>query len=688
MEQPTVSEAEIEAQGHTRGVSSVLAAATRGVTLRSLLITGILVPINDWWLFQMQDVWAVGNPTILSLYFNVVFILAVLTVLNSVVRRFAPILALAQAELLVIYTLLSITTSCAAYDFLHWIPPAMAGVAYPTHGVTVANRWEEIFFHHLPLDMTVRDQYSLKYMHEGGVRFYSDPAFWRPWVRPALLWILTLCLLWAGPLGLAVLFRRRWIEVERLTFPIVQLPFEMTREKPTLFKQKVLWTAFSIAFVINLMNGLKVIKPIFPAIPVKVGWDPGGGRSFDISRGILDSPWNAATSISIAFYPMIIGFGLLIPTELSISCVVFFFLFKAQLVATRWLGYQGKPEFPFLKEQSLGGYLGILIFSLWVGRQYYADLARRVLKRDPERDSQEPVSYRTAALLFLGCFAALGVLAMSLGPTGRKFGAGMIWWQAIFHWGMYFVLTLVCGRIRAEMGLPVHEIERLGPTVLLGNVFGVITGGKVSQARVRSLTVASLFFPLSRGMRSIAFPHQVEGMKLMDRAGGSQSRLFKAMLGTLVVGMFVAWAIYLPTMYHYGAAAKMRQYTGWHTGETWGQLVNWIEAPQGVAWHRIIPTIIGFVAYFILMSVKMRFSWWPLHPIGLALSSTWYMHHMWCPFLIAWTVKVLATRYGGHGGTRALAPIAYGLILGDVISGCGWTIYGAITQKEVYAFWN
>jgi len=126
MEQPTVSEAEIEAQGHTRGVSSVLAAATRGVTLRSLLITGILVPINDWWLFQMQDVWAVGNPTILSLYFNVVFILAVLTVLNSVVRRFAPILALAQAELLVIYTLLSITTSCAAYDFLHWIPPAMA----------------------------------------------------------------------------------------------------------------------------------------------------------------------------------------------------------------------------------------------------------------------------------------------------------------------------------------------------------------------------------------------------------------------------------------------------------------------------------------------------------------------------------------------------------------------------------
>ncbi len=24
----------------------------------------------------------------------------------------------------------------------------------------------------------------------------------------------------------------------------------------------------------------------------------------------------------------------------------------------------------------------------------------------------------------------------------------------------------------------------------------------------------------------------------------------------------------------------------------------------------------------------------------------------------------------------------------DTISGCGWTIYGALTQREVYAFWN
>jgi uncharacterized membrane protein (DUF485 family) len=258
-----------------------------------------------------------------------------------------------------------------------------------------------------------------------------------------------------------------------------------------------------------------------------------------------------------------------------------------------------------------------------------------------------------------------------------------------FFWGVYYILTLVCGRIRAEMGLPVHEIERLGPTVLLGNNYGVIHGGKPSQRAIRDLTVASLLFGIVRGMRSIAFPHQAEGFKLMERCGGSQKRLFHAMAWAVVLGMVIAWLIYLPVAYHYGAGtAKMKQYSDWHTTETYAQLVNWIEAPQGVNWSRIIPSIIGLVFYMGMMFLKTNVAWWPLHPVGFALSTTWYMHHMWCPLLIAWLVKWLVTRYAGHSGTRKLVPIAFGLILGDTISGCLWTIYGSIAQKEVYAFWN
>lgn len=654
----------------------LLRAAFRGVTRRALALTAVLAPANTWWLYQMQEVWSVGNPTILSLYFNVVFVLCLLVLLNKLLRVLRPAWALTQPELLVVYVLLSITTSCGAYDFLHWFLPNIAGVAYRA---VPENRWREVFFDYLPRAMTMQDETSLRGLYEGGTSFYTTPEAWRPWVEPASWWVVMTSLLWVAPLGLAVLFRRRWIEVEKLSYPIVQLPFEVTRDRSPYFRDRTLWLAFGIAFTINLMNGLKVIKPMFPAIPVKVAWDPGGGTGFNISQSLTEAPWNAATNVSLAFYPIIIGFGLLLPTELALSCWVFFFLFKGQLVLVRWLGLQGKPEFPFLKEQSLGGYLGILVFSLWVGRAYYADMARRVLKRDPERDSREPISYRAATMLFLLCLGGVVAIAVNM---------GMGLWQAAFLWVMYYVLTLVCGRIRAEMGLPVHEIERLGPTVLLGNVFGRRIAGE------QSLTVASLYFGISRGFRSIAFPHQAEGFKLMERSGGSTRRLFYAMAVVTVLGMAVSWLIYLPVVYQYGAGtAKMKQYSNWHTYETYNQLMSWLEEPRplalgGFAMHRVTPALLGLAFYLVMMTLKTRVSWWPLHPVGFALSTTWYMHHMWCPFFVAWVTKWLMARYAGHSGTRTLVPIAFGLILGDTISGCLWTIYGAFTQREVYAFWN
>lgn len=643
-------------------------AALRGVTLRAIALAALLAPLNIYWNFHLQSVTAVGNPTILSLYYNVVFSLAVLAVLNVALRKVAPRAALSQAELLVVYVLVSIGVSTAGCDYFHWIFPNIAGLHYRA---TPENRWEEIFFQWVPHYLTVQDERSLKWLYEGGVSFYQRPEAWRPWITPTLWWTGLLSLMLLAPLGLGMFFRRRWIEVEKLTFPIVQLPFEMTRQKPRAFADRAMWIAFGIVCGINLLNGLNALKPIFPAIPIKVGWDPGGGEGFYISPSITDAPWSSATYISLGFYPIIIGLGLLIPSELAFSCFFFFWFFKLQQVGTTWLGLNTVPEFPYLKEQSLGGYLGIIVFALWIGRRYYKGLLRQVvrLRRSPD----EPVSLTGAAGLFVVCFGGLVILALI---------HGMGLWPAVFHWSMYLILTLVVGRIRAEMGMPTHEIERLGPTVLLGNNFGVKLVGE------RSLTVASVYFSLSRGMRSIPFPHQMEGFKLMDRAGGDQRRLFFAMGGAAVVGSIMAWLIYLQVVYQYGAEAKMTQFSNWHTNETYAQLVNWLEDPKGLSVGRIVPTLLGLVFYVAMMTLNTRLPWWPIHPVGFALSSTWYMHHMWCPLAIAWVVKTLVTRYGGQAGVKRLVPIAYGLILGDTISGCLWTLYGMFTHQEVYGFWS
>ena len=64
------------------------------------------------------------------------------------------------------------------------------------------------------------------------------------------------------------LVRKQWTDRERLTFPIVQLPLAMTEPKTSLWRNKLFWMGFGIAFGIDVINGLSVYYPAIPQIPV------------------------------------------------------------------------------------------------------------------------------------------------------------------------------------------------------------------------------------------------------------------------------------------------------------------------------------------------------------------------------------------------------------------------------------
>src|SRR5947209_11222838 len=70
----------------------------RAVTWRSLLISLLLIPPNAYWLVQMERVRYSAHPTTISLFFNVVFILLVVTVLNAGLARLWPRMAMRSEE--------------------------------------------------------------------------------------------------------------------------------------------------------------------------------------------------------------------------------------------------------------------------------------------------------------------------------------------------------------------------------------------------------------------------------------------------------------------------------------------------------------------------------------------------------------------------------------------------------------
>jgi len=84
----------------------------------------------------------------------------------------------------------------------------------------------------------------------------------------------------------------------------------------------------------------------------------------------------------------------------------------------------------------------------------------------------------------------------------------------------------------------------------------------------------------------------------------------------------------------------------------------------------------------------MRVPWLPIHPAGFAVSATWTMQYMWCPLLIAWAIKSLISRYGGGQAYRRLVPIAFGLILGDLVGGVFWSAWGIHTKQQIYSIFQ
>ena len=87
-----------------QGPGQALATGPRGraLTVRAVLIACLLLPLNAYWITQMAVVRYQGHPTTVSLFFNAIFILFVLRLLNDVVRRIIPRIALQRGELIVI----------------------------------------------------------------------------------------------------------------------------------------------------------------------------------------------------------------------------------------------------------------------------------------------------------------------------------------------------------------------------------------------------------------------------------------------------------------------------------------------------------------------------------------------------------------------------------------------------------
>jgi hypothetical protein len=77
-------------------------------------------------------------------------------------------------------------------------------------------------------------------------------------------------------------------------------------------------------------------------------------------------------------------------------------------------------------------------------------------------------------------------------------------------------------------------------------------------------------------------------------------------------------------------------------------------------------TAIGFGLVFtlILTFLKLRFQWWPLHPVAYPIAIASTIQSMTLAIFGTWLFKALLMRYGGLRAHRTVLPFFLGLLAG------------------------
>lgn len=635
----------------------------RWITVLSVAI--VLMALNTGWIANSEMRTSVTEITISTLFIGVTFILFLLTLLNQLLRRLGGgRWALNQAELMLIYSMLSLSSVVAGVGHMGFFTPFLTN---PFYYATSANNWKSLWSL-LPSYIGPRDPAILKGFYAGQSTFFQLPVM-RAWAMPLLVWsAFFLTLLWMT-LCIAAIVRRRWAEQEHLRFPVVALPLEMTREDAAFYRSPLLWIGFSIPCFLHSLNTLHTIFPTVPSWPIN--------SARDLTAG-LGPPLNALSPMFGGIHPCGVGFGYLINTDVLFSVWVFYLFRKALNLLGVFLGWRdvgvgqfadGGDQFPFTPFQSWGAWTALSLAVLWQGRDYFAGYLRRALKNDSE-DEDEPMSARTAMLGFLGGFLLICIFVWSSGGS---------WWIPPVFLGLYVLLMVVLARLEGETAV-------LSPFLVWVDPQSILTGlaGTANLSRMDAIHVGMLSW-FNSDYRAAALPHQLQGFVGQKRAGGTFHRLAAMLM--LAAAISLAFALLWDLQMYYTNGAATANVNAWRIFEgskPWNDVQHYLQHPIGpnvTAWGAAAA---GAAITGLLALLRNRFVGFPLAPAAYVLNTSWANDLFWLDMLLAWILKVMVLRYGGGRGYARAMPFFLGLILGDFVTGSFWSIVSVILHLDLF----
>ena len=635
----------------------------RAFTLRALVLGVIVTTIINLWLHHAELTLsgrghsAISNTSIPLGAFDVLFALAAV---NLLVGFAAPSLRLRRGELITIYTMSAVSTVLSSSGGLHFLLPALTS---PFFFATRENRWAELFHPYIPDWMAVKDRNALT-----GFYYGNREVDWGAWLAPLASWLGFLTVFAFSTLCLSLILRRLWVDNEKLPFPTVTLPLELTREGVPLFRNRLFWAGLALTLGLQVLNTLSWNIPQVPSLNT---------RGIRLENWQLSPPWDSIASTQLSVFGFAVGIGYLLSTEVAFSCWFFFLITRAEIVWGKMSGWslgaaQGAlSAFPWIGHQGAGAYLGITLALLWMGRRYFASVWRCAIGRPPKGFEDEARVYRFALAGFAASLAAMAAFCIAGGIQPRT---------AVVFLLLTLTYLIAATRTRAETG----NVWPTGPDVDAYSLMYTVAGTRIFSPAdltvllfVRSATAAQDF-------RGACMPHQLDALKMGPEGGLRVGQVALALMLATVLGVVISAIIVVTLFTHLGAVARIDAWRGLAGLRAFDAASTLMHTPRDPDPAGTAAVGFGMLTVFALMAARVQWVWWPFHPLGYAMANTPPMNSAWVSMLVAWAAKVIIVRTGGMRLYRQALPFFLGLIAGDFLGGGSTTLAAILFGTNAY----
>ncbi len=522
---------------------------------------------------------------------------------------------------------------------------------------------------------------------------------WSELVPTIIFWSTFTIIFGTFMVCIATLFRRSWIDIEKVPFPHAVSAYElMKRVDPTKPRQ-----AFNITspFVIGMIIGIGYSIPsmmieLYPWFPDIYGFRTnicGYAATWNTPTGALGgiiglTKWNIhPLAVAIAYIaPLNILFNvwfwwlvdvIILP---QIAYVMGYYTALADRSGCgRWdCGAESLAFGPPFKWQAtvIGGIFGLALFLFVIERRYIAETMKIALgsvseDKRSEIERNEALSYRNLYAVIVVLFIMMVAILMT---TGMGIGT------AVSTPISMFILWFAQMRMLGLSGAYVRGTDKgyaLQKMLFYPTAPDPPTGDFIMTANFNTwFTDAPDMGNQIGGNYLTAW----QSYRIASLTGVSNKSVFKIMIVSIVILAPTTMIGFLYSAYTWGASRLPGTWGMWGCAGWYQRCAvpeRWNAMPGTDPW---VPNFLaGFLMAGVLSVMHARFMWFPFEPVGFIIGTSWTSAQagFWLPCLVAWILKILTIRVGGsklyeHQGLALAAGFIAGymvcIIPGTIIS--------------------